>query len=88
MKVKVQFFAFLRDEIGKKEDEFECDCSSPEELLEELFKRYPKLKEEDEQYKRFGLELKVLVNGREWKYLDSLKGDEVEVALFPPAAGG
>ena len=89
MKVRVEFFAFLRDAVGKKEDEFECDCSAPEELVEELFKRYPALAAENEEYKDYGLELKILINGREWRYLDSLGNEkEVEVAVFPPAAGG
>ncbi len=87
MKVRVRFYAYLRDSLGK-EDEFECNCKSPKELFEELLKRYPILKEEHEKYKESGLELSVLINGRDWRHLPSLEGEEVRVSVFPPAAGG
>ncbi|NPA84893.1 MAG: MoaD/ThiS family protein [Crenarchaeota archaeon] len=85
MKVKVKFFAELREIFGK-EAEFECSCATPEELLEELFKKFEGLKEKAEEYGELGLV--VLVNGRDVRHLKELRGDEITVSVFPPAAGG
>ena len=86
-KVKVKFYAYLREKIGQS-DEFECDCKSAEELVEKLLKRYPILEEEREEYKESGLELGILINGRDWRHVTELEGEEVKVSVFPPAAGG
>jgi MoaD family protein len=85
VKVKVKFFAELRELFGK-EGEFECECEKPEELVEELFKRFPGLKEKAEEYKEVGL--LVLVNGRDVRHLNEIRGEEISVSVFPPAAGG
>ncbi|UXD21165.1 molybdopterin converting factor [Ignicoccus pacificus DSM 13166] len=87
MKVKVRFYAYLREKI-KEKDEFECDCKTAKELFEELLRRYPELQREREEYKDSGLELGVLINGRDWRHLGEIEGDEVKVSVFPPAAGG
>lgn len=87
MKVKVKFFAYLRESLGTS-DEFECECASPQELVDELLNRYPLLKEEREKYKESGLDLGILVNGVDVRHLDELPTEEVKVSVFPPAAGG
>ncbi len=87
MKVKVKFYAYLREKLGR-EDEFECDCSTAEELFEKLLERYPVLREERDSFKESGMDLGVLVNGRDWRHLRELNSKEVVVSVFPPAAGG
>ena len=85
MKVKVKFFAELRELFGK-EAEMDCECERPEELLSALYSRFPGLKEKAEEYGELGLV--VLVNGRDIRHLDKIEGEEITVSVFPPAAGG
>ncbi len=84
MKVKVRFFAELRD--LSEPLEFECECKRPHELIEEIYKRVPMLKEKATEYKDIGLIF--LVNGRDVRHLKEVKGNEVTVSVFPPSAGG
>ncbi|WP_236943446.1 MoaD/ThiS family protein [Ignicoccus islandicus] len=85
--MKVKFYAYLRESLGS-EDQFECNCSTAEELFLELLKRYPVLKEERKRYEESGLDLGVLINGRDWRHLKEINSAEVKVSVFPPAAGG
>ena len=84
VKVNVKFFAELRESF--KPFEFECDCKTPSELLEEIYRRVPGLKEKEAEYKDLGLIF--LVNGRDVRHLKEIEGDEITVSVFPPSAGG
>ncbi|RLG51444.1 MAG: molybdopterin synthase sulfur carrier subunit [Thermoproteota archaeon] len=79
MKVKVKFFSVLRDAAGVKEALVELrDGAKVSELLEELYFRWPKLRDERDVI--------VLVNGKPSSSLELKEGDEV--ALIPPVSGG
>jgi molybdopterin converting factor small subunit len=84
LRVRVKFFANLREKFS--DVEFECSCKTPEELKEELYRRLPGLREEEERMKDLGLV--ILVNGRDLRHLKEIKGGEITVSVFPPAAGG
>ncbi|RLG53673.1 MAG: molybdopterin synthase sulfur carrier subunit [Thermoproteota archaeon] len=79
MKVKVKLFSVLRDAAGVKEALVELrDGAKVSELLEELYSRWPKLRDEKDVI--------VLVNGKPSSSLELKEGDEV--ALIPPVSGG
>ena len=84
MKVKLKFFAELREKF--KPTEFECSCKDPSELLKEIYSKLPELKEVEAKYGEMGLIF--LVNGRDVRHLKRIEGDEVTVSVFPPSAGG
>ncbi|AEC52457.1 molybdopterin converting factor related, subunit 1 [Pyrococcus sp. NA2] len=82
-KVKVKVFATLIDIIGKRI--FEEEAENVGELLEKIYAKYPKVREELE-----GGYL-ILVNGHNIEHLQGLNtklkhGDVV--SIFPPAGGG
>jgi len=81
VRVKVEYFASMRDKLGVKEEIMELpDGSSVEDLIERVKERLGE-----------SFEGRVLVNG---KSVESLKGFKTElkdgdvVSLFPPIAGG
>lgn len=93
MKIKVKFFALIREVAGLKELEEEVgENTTVRELLEKLCEKMP------EKFRSFIFEgqevsknLIILVNRRGIRELDGLETklrDGDEVALLPPVSGG
>lgn len=81
MKIKLKFFALYRELVGKKETEKELKSGSKvQDLLNVLYKEYPKLK-------KYHDEIIVSVNKNYSSENTKLK-DKDEVAIFPPIGGG
>ena len=93
MRVTVRFFAVYRDIAGGKEQQIEFDAhASVETLLEALFRRSPRLRQEivddDGIFREY---VGVLATGRHVRDLKGLPtplADGDVVSLFPPVAGG
>jgi MoaD family protein len=81
MKVRVQFYAQLRDLIGMRELEVELrQRATVRELLEEIYARQPALRAHD----------KSILIGAGLEFVDrnySLHAGE-EIAIMPPVQGG
>lgn len=78
MRIRVKFFSLLRDATGVKEATVELrDGADVSELLDYLYAKWPKLREEDD--------IIVLVNG---KPSSTVLKEGDEVALIPPVSGG
>ena len=93
MKVKVRFFAYLAEKVGRK-DKFEIEIEEGSKVtgLVETLSKDLKVKEnlldENGQLKP---EVTILINGREIKFLSGMDtplepGDEI--SIFPPVVGG
>jgi len=81
MKIKVLFFATLRDNIGARTLELELPAQATvAELKELLVKKYPKLSPARQT-------IMVAVN-REYAADEQIVPADAEVALFPPVSGG
>ncbi|AMM53461.1 MoaD family protein [Pyrococcus kukulkanii] len=82
-KVTVKVFATLIEIIGRRV--FEEEASTVKELLEKIYAKYPKVREElEEGYI-------ILVNGHNIEHLQGLETPLKEgdiVSIFPPAGGG
>ncbi|MFA4646845.1 MoaD family protein [Pyrococcus kukulkanii] len=82
-KVTVKVFATLIEIIGRRM--FEEEASTVKELLEKIYAKYPKVKEELEAG------YIILVNGHNIEHLQGLETPLKEgdiVSIFPPAGGG
>jgi molybdenum cofactor guanylyltransferase len=79
MKIKVRYYAILREQAGKSEESVATDATTPAALFDELRTRYPFTLEAQQ--------LKVAVNAefREW---NTLLRDGDNVVFIPPVAGG
>lgn len=79
MKIKIKYYASLREEAGCSEENWETNCKRGEELFEELRQKY-----------HFSLKKDLLRLAINRKYQDFnheiLEGDEV--VFIPPVAGG
>ena len=94
MKVKVKYFTFLRELVGRREEEYEFEKEpTVEELIKFIAKKYGKeaenyLFEKDGRLKEI---LSFLVNGKSVTSLDGpktkLKNGDV-LAIIPPVGGG
>ena len=81
MRVRVLFFAGLREALGKKEQDVDLDAPlSLGQLLE-------RLRREHSAVERYGGRLVVSLN-EERRPLETLLSDGDEVALLPPMSGG
>lgn len=92
MRVKVEVYGSLRSVMGWKSVEIELgEASTLGQLLELLVEQKPEVKEmifEGENLRDY---LKVLVNGRDCRFLGGLRArlrDGSTVSIFPPAGGG
>lgn len=92
-KVIIKFFATIKDELGVKELELDCD-GTLKDLLEKAEAMIGEKFNEliyDKQRRSFRSDLIVLVNGRGLEYLEGMETKLNEgdvVAVFPQIAGG
>ncbi len=92
--MKVNFYATLRDIVGKKDVRVDLPPNTTAlQLVEMVIDQYPDLRREllDED-NQFHAHMKLFINGREAVYLDDqfetvLKPDD-QVDIFPPTGGG
>jgi len=80
-RIKVLFFATLRDRAGIKSLEMEIEPDTTVQSLKGLVvDAYPGLKET--------MDTVVISINREFAFDDSLVPENAEVAIFPPVSGG
>jgi len=80
-KIKVLFFATLRDRAGTKSLEIEIPVSTTvQELKNRIASDYPNLKQ--------SMESVVISINREFAFDESVVPENAEVAVFPPVSGG
>ena len=80
-KIKVLFFATLRDRAGTKSLEIEIPVSATvQELKNRIASDYPNLKQ--------SMESVVISINREFAFDESVVPENAEVAVFPPVSGG
>ncbi len=84
MKVKVRYFAILRDIAGVSEEEVEIDCGELRCLIERLRRIHGERLVQAIEYGIGNVKIAVLVNGEPKSKL--MEGDEV--AFLPPPSGG
>lgn len=81
MKVRVQFYAQLRDLVGKREIDVDlAEGSTVRDLLDEIYARQPRLRSHD----------KSILIGADLEFVDrnyKLKPGE-EISIMPPVQGG
>lgn len=91
MRVRVRLVSLLRDAVdGSASVELEIPGRSEAslgEVLEELYKRYPRLGRLVEELDRRGLTVVYTVNGQGAGPGDTVRDGDT-VALLPPASGG
>lgn len=81
MRVKILFFATLRDYVGAKTVEMEVPAETTVAMLKELLvKRFPKMAPAQES-------IMAAVN-REFAAGELIIPMEAEIAFFPPVSGG
>jgi MoaD family protein len=81
MKVRVQFYAQLRDLVGKREIDVDlAEGATVRDLLDEIYAQQPKLRSHD----------KSILIGADVEFVDrnyKLKPGE-EISIMPPVQGG
>ena len=81
MKVRVQFFSHLRDVAGTSQVEVElAERATVSDLLEQLYQRFPALRQYDETI-LVGVDVEFV--GRDYRL-----EPQVEIAVMPPVQGG
>ena len=80
-KIKLLFFATLRDRAGTRSMEIHIpDDMTVQGLMDKIAAEYPKLKESM-------LSVLVTVN-REYAFEDAVIPPDAEIGMFPPVSGG
>lgn len=80
-RIKVLFFATLRDRAGTKTTEIEIPADmTVQELKNLVVNEYPGLKET--------MDSVVISINREFAFDESVVPENAEVAMFPPVSGG
>jgi molybdopterin synthase catalytic subunit len=80
-RIRVLFFATLRDRAGTKSLEIEIpESTTVQELKDQIARDYPNLKQ--------SMELVVISINREFAFDESIVPTNAEVAMFPPVSGG
>lgn len=80
-RVKILFFATLRDRAGAKSLEIEIpDVSTVRDLKDRLACDYPGLKQ--------AMETVLVAINREFAFDENIIPESAEVAMFPPVSGG
>jgi molybdopterin synthase sulfur carrier subunit len=92
--MRVDFYATLRQIVGTKTVDFPLpDGSTMDQLLKEVFIRYPAMRSEllDDEGQLHG-HVHVLVNGRDVPYLENTLNSVVHIddtiSIFPAVGGG
>ena len=81
IRIKVLFFATLRDRAGIKSTEMEIPTETTIQKLKDLVvDAYPGLKET--------MDMVVISVNREFAFDESIVPENAEVAMFPPVSGG
>ena len=81
MRIKILFFATLRDRAGTKFTDLEIPVGATvQELKDLVVEKYPGLKET--------MDTVVISINREYAFDQSVVPDNAEVAMFPPVSGG
>jgi molybdopterin converting factor subunit 1 len=81
IRIKVLFFATLRDRAGIKSTEMEIPTETTIQKLKDLVvDAYPGLKET--------MDTVVISVNREFAFDESIVPENAEVAMFPPVSGG
>ncbi|AOL17088.1 molybdenum cofactor biosynthesis protein MoaD [Sulfolobus sp. A20] len=84
-KVKIMYFAFLKDITGKSMEEMETECSEINCIIDELSNKY------GDKFRKYvkeginGIRVTVLINGST-RNSEIKEGDEI--AFLPPPSGG
>jgi molybdopterin converting factor subunit 1 len=80
-RIRVLFFATLRDRAGTKSLEIEIpEDTTVQELKDRIARDYPNLKQ--------SMESVVISINREFAFDESVVPENAEVAMFPPVSGG
>ena len=80
-RIKVLFFATLRDRAGTKSFELDIPENTTVQKLKDLvIEAYPGLKET--------MDTVVISVNREFAFDESILPEDAEVAMFPPVSGG
>jgi molybdenum cofactor guanylyltransferase len=79
MKIKIKYFASLRDSAGKSEEILNSDAKTPSELFKELKTKYNFSQEENQ--------LKVAIN-EQYEPFSTLINELDTIVFIPPVAGG
>jgi len=80
-RIKVLFFATLRDRAGTKSVELDVPIETTVQALKGMVvDAYPGLKE--------SMDMVVISINREFAFDENLVPDNAEVAMFPPVSGG
>jgi molybdopterin synthase sulfur carrier subunit len=94
VKMIVNFYAMLRQVVGSRQVDFVLPQGGTlRQLVEEMIKRYPILKNEmlDPQGNLYG-HIHIFVNGRDNSFLDGSLDSILElddtISIFPPVGGG
>lgn len=92
--MKVNFYATLRQIVGKKTVELEAaEATTVQHLLDQVMESYPCLRGEllDENGKLYG-HVHIFINGRDIPYLEQAMDTHVSpedtVNIFPAVGGG
>ena len=78
MKIRIKYFASMRENVGKSEETWETNASTAEELLSQVCKEYSL---NDSQH------LKIAINEEYVNFSQTLKEMDT-VAFIPPVGGG
>ena len=93
MKVKVRFFAYLRDLTGKRViDEVDCEEGATISMLLDWLSSDSRIRAVlFDENQRIRSDITILKNGREIRLLEGMQtrlGSGDEIAIFPMVAGG
>jgi len=90
----VNYYASLRQVVGSRQVDFVLpQGSTVRQLVEEMVKRFPGLKNEmlDSQGSLYG-HIHIFINGRDSTFLegslDSILEPDDTISIFPPVGGG
>lgn len=84
MRIRVLYFAFIKDITKRDTEEIETTCTTVDCLIDELSRKYGQLFTTFVKEGRGPMKVTVLVNGEKKHELNP----EAEVAIFPPPSGG
>ncbi|BEP18019.1 hypothetical protein PYJP_13710 [Pyrofollis japonicus] len=88
--VHVKLVALLREAVGGKDKvdiEIKNTSTKLRDVIDELFVKYPRLKNLVEELGKRGLDVLFVLNGKETN-LDAEVRDGDEIVILPPASGG